>query len=149
MNPNPKTGELTLPSGMVLSPRLTRSLFLSSVEGKQAEVSVKNEPWCSFRFEDREDLLGVIVFFKGETLESVHLSVNAPRFGTGWEDWSEEKELERKQANNQWPKSHGLTPGKRYSWGSVWSDYSPKSGYSLIVIDYGDRRKSLASFFKK
>jgi hypothetical protein len=137
MKPNPKTGELTLPSGTVLSPRLTRSVFLSSAEGKGAEVSVKNEPWCSFRFEDHEDSMGVIVFFKGEILESVHLSINDPRFGTSWEDWSEEKELGRKRANDQWLKSNGLPPGKRYSWGSVWSDYSPKSGYSLIVIQYG------------
>ena len=44
MQLNPKTGDFTLPSGVVLSSRLTRSMFLSSVEGVQAKVSVKNEP---------------------------------------------------------------------------------------------------------
>jgi hypothetical protein len=138
MKPNPKTGELLLPSGTILSPRLTRSVFLSSVEGMQAKVSVKNEPWCSFRFEDHEDSLGIVVFFKGENLESIHFSLSDPKFGNGWEDWSEARELERKQANNQWLKKNDLIPGKRYSWGSVWSDYDPKSGSSMIVVRYGN-----------
>lgn len=140
MKPNPKTGDLCLPSGTILSSRLTRSLFLSSNEGRRAEVSVKNEPWCSFRFEEREDAFVVVVFFKGENLESVHFCISDPKFGTGWEDWSEEKELERKEANNQWLLKHGLVPGKKYSWGSVWSDYDPKGGASMIVIRYQNGR---------
>jgi hypothetical protein len=136
MKSNPKTGDLILPSGTVLSPRLTRSVFLSSMEGRQAEASVKNEPWCSFRFEEREDSLVVVLFFKGEKLESVHFCVSDPKFGTGWEDWSEEKELERKQSNDQWLKRNGFVPGEKYSWGSVWSDYDPKGGSSMIVICY-------------
>jgi hypothetical protein len=141
MKANLITGEFTLPSGTILSPGITRSTFLLSVEGMTAEVSVRNEPWCSFRFEDLQDSLGVIVFFKGKDLESIHLSINDPKFGTSWEDWSEAKELERKQANDRWLKSNGLLPGKTYSWGSVWSDYSPKTGHSLIVIDYRNGRK--------
>ena len=138
MKPNPKTGELSLPDGTVLSPRLTRSVFLSSAEGAQAKVVVKNEPWCSFHFEDREDSLGVVVVFRGERLKSVSISIDDPRFGSGWEDWSEKKELERKQANDRWLTGKGLVPGKNYAWGSVWSEYDPKSGSSMIVIRYSD-----------
>ena len=101
-------------------------------------MNIRNEPWCSFHFEDREDSLGVVVVFKGEHLESVSLSINHPKFGSSWEEWSEKKELERKQANDQWLTDGGLIPGKNYSWGSVWSEYDPKSGSSMIVIRYSD-----------
>lgn len=97
---------------------------------------VKNEPWCSFHFEDREDSLGIVVVFRGERLKSVSISIDDPRFGSGWEDWSEKKELERKQANDRWLTGKGLVPGKNYAWGSVWSEYDPKSGSSMIVIRY-------------
>ena len=136
MKPNPTTGELTLASGTILSSRLTRSDFLSSPEGTQAQIQVQNEPWCSFRFDDREDSLIAVVFFKGERLESVSLHVSDPRFGTGWEEWSEAKEQQRKRAGDEWLRKNGLQPGKNYRWGSVWSDYSPQSGSSSIVIRY-------------
>ncbi len=136
MKPNPKTGELILPSGTILSSGLTRSTFLSSVEGARTQVEVKNEPWCSFRFEENEDSLTVVVHFKGESLESVTLSIIDPKYGNSWEGWNEKRELEQKRANNRWLRSKGLVPGKKYSWGSVWSDYDPKSGSSMIVIRY-------------
>jgi hypothetical protein len=142
IKPDPKTGELAIPlSGTILSSRLTRSAFLSSIEGSQAKVHVKNEPWCSFRFEESEDLLVVIVQFKDENLESINLSINDPKFGNDWKDWSEQKELGRKQANNNWLASHGFFPGKKYSWGSVWSDYDARSGSSMIVIRYQGQKK--------
>jgi hypothetical protein len=136
MKTNPKTGELILSSGIILSSRLTRSTFLSSAVGARANVEVKNEPWCSFRFEESEDSWIVVVYFKEEQLEAVNLSINDPEYGTGWEDWSEERELDRKQAHDRWLRSNGFVPRNKYSWGSVWSDYDPKSGASMIVIRY-------------
>jgi hypothetical protein len=136
MRPNPKTGELVLASGTVLSSQLTRSLFLSSVEGSRAEVSVKNEPWCSFRFRDGEGEFWVILFFREEELNSIHLALADPKYGTGWDDWSEAKERERKAAHDRWLTRTGWIPGQKYSWGSVWSEYDPKSGSSMIVIRY-------------
>jgi hypothetical protein len=133
---NPKTGELTLESGLVLSPLLTRSVFLSSPNGARAKRIVDNAPWRSFRFEENEESLAVIVFFKGETLESVQITVTGPELGTSWENWSEEKELKRKRANDQWLIGKGLVPDKIYSWGTVWSGYDRKDGSSSIIIRY-------------
>lgn len=136
MKTDPNTGELILPSGTILSSQLTRSKFLASVEGTQAEVLVRNEPWCSFRFKDKEDSLVIVVFFKGENLESVHFTSSDPKFGINWKDCSEEKELARKQANDQWLKINGLIQGNKYVWGSVWSTYDKRSGFSTIVFQY-------------
>ncbi len=136
MKPNPNTGEFILRSGTVISPQLTHSEFLSSVEGSISKVNVKNEPYCSYRFEDNEDSLVMIAYFKGEKLESIHISLLNPEFGTNWSDWSEEKQLNLKQANDSWLMKNDLTPDKQYSWGSVNSAYDQKSGSSHIVIKY-------------
>ena len=136
MKTDPKTGELVLTSGLVLSPQLTYSAFIASVNGAQATVVVNNDPWRSLRFEETDESLIVIVFFKGEILESVELSITGPEFGTQWQDWSEEKELDRKKANDQWLKNNRLVPNTSYAWGEIWSDYDPRSGSSSIVIRY-------------
>ncbi|WP_437279831.1 hypothetical protein WME90_04530 [Sorangium sp. So ce375] len=132
------TGRLELESGLVLSPALSRSQFLASPAGVASTVSVRNEPWCSFRFEAAAENVVLAVFFKAEVLGSVHLAVIDPRFGAGWDDWSEEKETQRKEANDRWLLAHGLTPGEKYAWGSVWSGFDPKGGFSSVVIRYAE-----------
>ncbi|WP_437981364.1 hypothetical protein [Sorangium sp. So ce117] len=129
-------GTLELESGLVLSPALSRSEFLASSVGMGSAVLVRNEPWCSFRFEEGAESVVLAVFFKAEVLESVHITVVDPTFGTGWDDWSQEKELQRKAANDQWLLAHGLTPGEHYAWGSVWSGFDPRGGSSSAVIRY-------------
>lgn len=136
MKTNPSTGELTLESGIALSPDLSRSAFLFSADGGRAKVLVKNEPWCSYRLDEKEESLSVSIFFEGEKLESIHLAIVTSEFGLGWEDWSEEKELKRKLANERWLVSKNLIAGKGYSWGTVSSDYDQKSGSSAIVVRY-------------
>lgn len=136
MKINPATGELTLQSGLVLSSRLGRTQFLASREGTASTVFVRNEPWCSFRLGESEGNAAVAVFFKAEVFESVQFSVVDPKFGTGWDDWSQEKEMQRKVANDEWRITRGLTPGKKYTWGSVWSGFDPKGGFSSAVVRY-------------
>lgn len=136
MKINSSIGRLELANGLALSPALSRSQFLTSAVGIASTVLIKNEPWCSFRFEAAADKVVFAVFFKGEVLESVHVAVIDARFGTGWDDWSQEKEMQRKAANDEWLLSHGLTPGTKYGWGSVWSGFDPKGGSSSAVIRY-------------
>jgi hypothetical protein len=58
-----------------------------------------------------------------------------PRFGTSWTDQSYEKELARKASHDAWL-SQAL-PQPEVSWGSVWSGYDEKGGFSDIVVKYG------------
>jgi hypothetical protein len=136
MKINSSTGGLELESGLMLSPALSRSQFLASPVGLASTVLVRNEPWISFRLEAAAENVVLAVFFKAEALESVDIAVIDPRFGAGWDDWSQEKEMQRKAANDQWLLAHGLTPGKKYAWGSVWSGFDPKGGFSNAVIHY-------------
>jgi len=140
MKTNPETGELTLESGFVLSPLTTLPDFLSTPEGVRAKLLVKNERWSSFRFEEIGETIACTVLFKSDTLESIHLSMADPKFGNRWKEWSEEKELKRKNANDQWLIGKGLVPGKKYNWGSVTSGYDQKAGSSIILIRYQNDR---------
>ena len=139
MKPNPLTGEFSFSASQSIGPHTSRSGFLSSQLSSGAQVLVKNEPWCSYRLSNTPSNLSIAVYFNGETINSVHISLVDSEFGAGWNDWSQEKEMKRKQANDQWLESHGLMPGKKYQWGTVWSGYDPKGGFSSVVISYGKR----------
>ena len=134
---NPENGEFViLPSGSILSSRLTRSQFLSSPEGIQSKIQIQNEPWCSFRFEEQEESLLFVVQFKSEKLDAIEIYSHGLEFGVDWKDWSNQKELERKKANDAWLLKNNLLPDDIYRWGSVWSGYDAKSASSVIVIRY-------------
>lgn len=136
MKASSKTGQLQLDSGLILSPALSRSQFLASSDGTASTVFVKNEPWCSFRVEVPAEQVALALFFKAEVLESVRIVLTDQKFGTSWADWSEHKEMGRKAATDQWLLAHGLTPGKKYGWGSVWCGFDSKGGFSSAVIRY-------------
>ncbi|TAK90528.1 MAG: hypothetical protein EPO06_07875 [Burkholderiaceae bacterium] len=140
MNADPTTGNFTLDGGETLGSHVTRSDFLSTPIGVMSKVLVKNEPWCSFSIPISDKSISLSVFFNGETLDAIHITVLGTAFGTSWNDWSEEKERARKIANDQWLISKGLTPGERYLWGFVWSGTDPKGGLSCAVVRYGTER---------
>lgn len=102
----------------------------------RSAVFVRNEPWCSFRLAETDHDVAVVVYFKGELLQSVQVCVVDPEFGTGRHDRSHEKEMRRKAANDQWLLARGVTPGKKYAWGSVWSGFDPNGGLSSAVVRY-------------
>jgi hypothetical protein len=77
----------------------------------------------------------VVLWFHGQRLTMISLMDADPRFGTSWTDQSYEKELARKASHDAWL-SRAL-PQREVSWGSVWSGYDEKGGFSDIVVKYG------------
>jgi hypothetical protein len=53
-----------------------------------------------------------------------------------WENWSEEKELSRRERHNKWLEDNIGKNQYKYSWGSISSTYDPRSGASSITINY-------------
>lgn len=134
------TGRITLPEiGVVISPGLTRADFLQVPAFSRARISVRNEPWCSYNVSgvpQTDTELYIVFRFHGDRLHTLDLSHNAPRFGTSWADWSEERELARKVFHEQWlAKDLRIRAGK-YPWGTISSCYDPKGGCSSIIIRY-------------
>jgi len=134
------TGRITLPEmGAVISPTLTRTEFLQTPAFSGASISVRHEPWCSYDVSgipQADTELYLVFRFHGERLDTLDLSHSAPRFGTSWADWSEERELARKAFHEQWlARVLRVRPG-RYPWGMISSCYDPKGGCSAILIRY-------------
>jgi hypothetical protein len=134
-----KSGELVIESvPLRIGPHLSRTEFLSLPVGKSASIVVKNEPFCSYSIGTHEIsglLFTVTVYFYGELLESVNLS-SVENESTSWSDWSEQKELEKKEVHDRCLKNLLGKASSHYNWGEVWSGYDSKAGFSSIEIRY-------------
>jgi hypothetical protein len=139
------TGDLEIVSLLIrIGSRFTRQQFLASALAEHARILVQNEPYCSFSagsYELTGLSLGLSLWFYGEQLESIGLFHDAKELGSSWSDWSEEKELKRKQIHDQWLLTLTGHASHFYAWGEIWSDFDAKSGASSIVIRYSRQGK--------
>jgi hypothetical protein len=142
-----KSGELMIESiPLRIGPSLSRKEFLSLPGGKSASIVVKNEPFCSYNIGKHEiSGLGftVTVYFYDELLESISMSSVNDELGTSWSDWSEQKELKRKELHDRWLKNILGNRSPHHKWGEVWSGYDAKGGFSSIEIRYSWQGKPL------
>jgi hypothetical protein len=133
-----RSGELLIESIPVkLGPTFTRD-ELSSLP-IAFESRVVNEPYHSYSL-GRHPIGGepffVVLDFYGQKLESIELANSSEEFGMSWKDWSEEKQLKRKEAHDAWLIAQTNRASHRYGWGAIASAYDPKSGGSSITIRY-------------
>ncbi len=91
--------------------------------------------------------VGVRLLFEGERLDGYRLWIVDPRYGTTWDDWSEDRQLAQRDAHDEWllgmlgPGARKRAPGGMelsYSlpWGDVWSSYDPRSADSSIGVRF-------------
>ena len=78
----------------------------------------------------------VALYFYGKKLESIDLAIAAPELGASWDDWSEEKEMKRKEKHDVWLIAQTGCASHVYDWGEIDSAYDPRSGGSSITIRY-------------
>lgn len=135
-----KTGNVFLETvNFIIRSSLTREEFLSSTLAIASRISVKNEPHCSFTTKAQK-IAGhpfiITLYFNGSILTNVELYSDDNKFGTSWDDWSEEKELERKKFHETWLKNVLADAPYKYNWGRIESFYDAKGGSSSISIKY-------------
>lgn len=140
-----ETGDIQFPDWEIsLSSSLTRERSLKSPLASDAKVSVKNEPYCSWRlvptnWKDNQ-WWHITVFFKGETLYQVNLGASKNELGSEWKDWSEETEISKRDYYvDLLGRLLGVSMAKHFdfSWGSIEAIYDEKTGGSHIMIKYG------------
>jgi len=132
------TGELFIESiPVTLGPRFTRRDLSALPVAAQSQVV--NEPYHSYSL-GAQQISGqsffVVLYFYGQQLESIDMAHGAGEFGTSWDDWSEERELRRKQWHDDWLREQTGQASHVYEWGKVHSSYDPRSGGSSIIIRY-------------
>ncbi len=145
---DPSNGDLRLPQGR-LGRDLTRAAFLSSPLKQAIQNTSDPDPWTvSYNLGPRSlsgVLLAVRVGFAGERLAGYSLVAVDPRFGTSWDDWSEEKQLAQRDHHDAWLVSQLGPPSSRVMgdelhyelpWGSAWSTFDRRGGGSSIGVSF-------------
>src|SRR5688572_8618021 len=104
MHIDPQFGSIAIPElSLTLSPHTLLADFLSSHAGALAQISVSNPPYTSYdlpQFPFADTVIGIRVYFEDERLISVDIQDQHERFGTSWDEWSEESEQARLQSHN-------------------------------------------------
>jgi hypothetical protein len=122
-----------------IAPSLTRTEFLASAPGREAEIFTQNEPWCSWKLKApiraKIDWI-VVVWFHGERLTRLSLSHMSPDDGSSWADWSMEKERKRQKVQDEWLLQMIPDSRREFPWGKIWSGYDDRSAGSSIEITF-------------
>lgn len=133
--------KIHLPDGTVsfdrgsIGPQLDTTTFLASRLGEGSETILSNGAFVTFRFQPERGITGAAVFQDGRLYElSLLLQLptdDVPR-------WTEEHELARKRAHDEWLRAELGVPPYRYPWGEVASVFDPKGCVSNILVHYAN-----------
>lgn len=90
-----------------------------------------------------KDYFALRLFFSREG-GLVHLLLSLRDDGSvpTWENWSQERELQKKARNDRWLKKELGEPPYVFPWGSLQSLYDPREASSYIALEYKERRVS-------
>lgn len=127
--------QLYLSNGVRLSHDMTPA-NVESVAGCTKSDMKTGYVWYSYpEVEiDRSPVCVALCFF-GSQLETISLALTDSKYGTGWNDWSEEKERQRAKDTSKLLEKFGFHDGN-YGWGCIWSGFEPKGGSGSTVITY-------------
>ena len=134
------SGRLTIFEGsLVLDKNMTLPDFRKNENFSKSEPLISNQSHRSYSLNSLEiwgQPFHVAVYFKSEKLDMITLKIVNAKFGVGWEDFSAEKEIDRKAMHDQILIDNNIFPGEK-SWGWMYSEYDEKSGFSSIVLTFG------------
>ncbi|HEY1698053.1 MAG TPA: hypothetical protein VGG39_38095 [Polyangiaceae bacterium] len=145
---DPGTGSLALAAGRI-DAATSRADLRAMPVAAGARWDDMHTGWVHVELADATGTatFAVRLLFEGERLDGYRMWMLDPRFGTSWDDWSEEKQRAQQDAHDAWligllgPGTRRPTPGGpelAYSlpWGEVWSAYDPRSGSSTIGVRF-------------
>lgn len=141
------TGGIILDDGWRLGPPIGREEFEASPVGQRSAVSVRNEPWCSYRLPPliiAGEVFGVIIYFYGSRIDSLSLA-RADMSVQTWADWSEEKEEKTNTFHQAWL-TKLIGTQRKFPWGEIWVGRDAKNTDAKIVIRWYRKRRSSFRF---
>jgi len=124
------------PSGLTISPNLNEN-SAARIEGIVKKDMGTGYVWY---YMPPADFSGAQVSFSlcfnSGSLESLSVClIDSEQYGSGWDDWSEDKEQLRAKHTGEWLSSIGLSEG-HHQWGDVWVGYDSKGGCGNGVIRF-------------
>ncbi|MCK0473846.1 hypothetical protein MW695_21110 [Alkalihalobacillus sp. APA_J-10(15)] len=127
-----RTGSILLDNGnIVLNSKIAPNELMATSLYKGGSV----DP--NYLLKDTQEINGKIflltLFFKGK-LKEIHLSEADKELS--WENWSEEKEMKKKESHDKWLLSVLGQEPYQYTWGQVESVFDKKGCVSSIILRY-------------
>jgi hypothetical protein len=120
------------PAGLSISSSLTEA----DLAGIDCPRNDMRTGWVWYQlpaYQDGDVTVGIALGFNLGKLEQVSLSDTHNKFGTGWDNWSEQKEKLRAKSIGDWLSRKGFRVGS-HSWGSVWCGYDAKGGFGAALV---------------
>jgi hypothetical protein len=146
---DPLTGALVLKGGSI-DRDVSPSALLASPLGAHATREDLPAGWTHVYLGSGDPdgkALGVALHFEGDRLYGYSVSLADPRYGTSWDDYTEEKQIAKRDAHDallvaslgqgtREPSPRG--PELRYAlpWGDVWSTFDAKGGSTSIGVRF-------------
>ena len=133
-----ETGQVRLSPDFRLGPETTRDEFLDSSLAESCKLLEENDAYCSWRVPEQSAGGGGIcaaLYFEGQVLSRIDLSLGGLEGPALPEDWSRERDFQQKLEHDalleKW------LPGQRsLPWGSVCSTYDDRAASSVILVEY-------------
>lgn len=85
---------------------------------------------------DDDKFVLVLYFNRSGIIAFVKLSLSNNGVIPTWDNWSRDKELEKKDEHDKWLERKIGKPPYKYFWGEISSNYDMRSGSSMITIEY-------------
>jgi hypothetical protein len=126
--------EFQHPSGLRISRHLTELQLIAAMPEIAVSSRDMNTGWVWYKlpvFSDTDVMVAISLAFNAGVLELIDLSDASPRFGTNWDEWSEEKERARAVSIGNWLRKQGFSAE-----GQVWSGYDAKSGCGGATVRF-------------
>lgn len=134
-----RNGILHLSGEDTLGPGLREADFLRSPLGQASKSNGSNDGWSRYHVEGDLDnglMCSAGLYFFDGRLRHINFQPHWPGRARGWRNWSEEGELRVRDQNNQLLAEYLGPPPYVFAWGSIWSGYDPKGGFSSIFVSY-------------
>jgi hypothetical protein len=130
--------ELIHPAGIRIARDLTHAALLALEAGRDLPHHDMGTGWVWVRlpaFQDGDVIVAVSLGFHQGVLEQISFSDANSKYGSNWNDWSEEQEQLRAASIGNWLRDRGYPPGT-YGWGSVWAAYDQKDASGSAGVRY-------------
>ncbi len=135
-----KSGNLSLNgNSFIMKKGLTKDEFMKS---NLINDVLSQETYAFTNYYLKPQLIGsdmfivVLYFNQNDIIDFINISLSGDGNVPTWNDWSESKELKRKESHDKWLEKNIGKPPYKYSWGEISSNYDPRSGSSMITIKY-------------
>ncbi len=110
-----------------------RQSFLRTPIGITAKERLVNEDWRHVSIRPEPGIASTLIY-KGDLLHQVLVLMEIPSDNT--DEWTAERELERKAVHDTWLRTELGVPPYEYQWGRIASEFDPRGCVSEIIVSY-------------